>query len=252
LVDSKRLAVVTGGGSGMGLATARLLVLDGYHVALIGRNVDALAQAATALSDEVSDSASWFAVDVTDRPGLTKVFADLHDKHGPVAALFSNAGVGKWSPLQELPLAEWRRVIDTNVGGTFNVCQLALDQMSTAGRGSVVIMSSDLAIIGRRNFSAYTASKAALYGLTKALALEFAPNIRVNAVGPGPIDTPHLRSGRTGAEWDAAEEVYRAGIPMRRLGTSEDVAPIVQFLLSDDASAITGQMIQPNGGQVMW
>jgi NAD(P)-dependent dehydrogenase (short-subunit alcohol dehydrogenase family) len=104
-----------------------------------------------------------------------------------------------------------------------------------------------------RHAANYAAAKTALYSLTKSLALEFAPyGIRVNAVGPGPIDTPLLRSRGAPADWDDRLKEYQARLPMQRLGQPDDVASVVDFLLSDRASYITGQLVQPNGGQVMW
>jgi 3-oxoacyl-[acyl-carrier protein] reductase len=102
------------------------------------------------------------------------------------------------------------------------------------------------------NAANYCAAKTALYSLTKSLALEFAPHIRVNAIGPGPIDTPLLRANRTQEEFETARRTFEGRLPIKRLGQPEEVAAVVDFLLSDRAAFITGQLIQPNGGQVMW
>jgi NAD(P)-dependent dehydrogenase (short-subunit alcohol dehydrogenase family) len=120
-------------------------------------------------------------------------------------------------------------------------------------KGAILITSSDYAIIGMPTAANYAAAKTAPYSLTKSLALEFAPyGIRVNTIGPGPIDTPLLRAGRTEAEWQDRLEAYENRLPMKRLGQPEEVASVVDFLLSHRASYITGQLLQPNGGQVVW
>jgi 3-oxoacyl-[acyl-carrier protein] reductase len=151
-----------------------------------------------------------------------------------------------------MTLAQWSLLIDTHVTGTFNFCQAVLRHMVTRQSGAIVITSSDFAIIGVANAANYCAAKTALYSLTKSLAVEFAPHIRVNAIGPGPIDTPLLRANRTAEEFETARRTFEGRLPMKRLGQPEEVAAVVDFLLSDRASFITGQLIQPNGGQVMW
>ena len=116
-----------------------------------------------------------------------------------------------------------------------------------------MITSSNFAVVGMPRAANYKAAKTALYSLTKSLALEFAPyGIRVNAIGPGSIDTPLIRAGRTQAEWEEALRGFESRLPMKRLGQPEEVASIVDFLLSDRAAHTTGQLLQPNGGQVMW
>lgn len=246
------LTVITGAAGSIGRATARRLLSSGHDLVLLDRNATGLAEARAQILTDSKQLVLSLDVDVVDRSAVMEALEETGRSRGPITGLFSNAGIGRWGAVHELSLDDWQIVMDTNIDGTVNVCQAALPFMVANGGGAIVIMSSDLAIIGRANYSSYCAAKTALYGLTKALALEFAPDIRVNAVGPGPIDTPHLRSGRMGSTWEVAEKRYIAGIPAGRLGLPEDIAPVVEFLLSERSSHMTGQMIQPNGGQVMW
>jgi NAD(P)-dependent dehydrogenase (short-subunit alcohol dehydrogenase family) len=135
----------------------------------------------------------------------------------------------------------------------FLCAQAVLPQMVARKSGAIVNTASDFSVMGVAGIAAYTAAKTAIYSLTKSLALEFAPhNIRVNAVGPGPIDTPLLRKRATKAEEEAALKQNVARIPMGRLGRPEEVASVVDFLLSERSSYITGQIIHPNGGALTW
>ena len=125
--------------------------------------------------------------------------------------------------------------------------------MAAAGKGAIVNMSSDFAVMAVPGAAAYMAAKSAIYSLTKTIALEFAPhNIRVNALGPGPIDTPILQSGRTAQEYEDARNMLADKLPIGRLGRPDEVAAVLDFLLSDRSSYMTGQIVHPNGGQLMW
>jgi NAD(P)-dependent dehydrogenase (short-subunit alcohol dehydrogenase family) len=125
--------------------------------------------------------------------------------------------------------------------------------MRARGRGAILMMSSDFAIIGMQGAAAYAAAKTAVYSLAKSLALAFAADgIRVNALGPGPIDTPLLRAGRSTDEWERLQQRFIETLPMHRLGRPEEIAAVADFLLSDRSSYITGQIIHPNGGQLSW
>jgi len=167
-----------------------------------------------------------------------------------VHALFNNAGISRPGPACDMPEEVWDLMIDVHVKGTFLCCQAVLPQMCERRDGVIVNMSSDYAVVGMIRGAAYAAAKAAIFSLTKSLAQEFAPfAIRVNALGPGPIDTPLLRAGRTGDDWKSARGEL---LPMGRIGQPDEVASVLDFLLSEHASYMTGQIVHPNGGQVMW
>jgi NAD(P)-dependent dehydrogenase (short-subunit alcohol dehydrogenase family) len=246
------VSIITGAASGLGRAAAIRLAKRGDQVALCDLSDSGLAETCSIIRGSGGE-ATGAIVDVRDGLAVKNWCAEVVQQLGKIDYVFSNAGVTSRSPLCDMEFDEWRRLIDTHVTGSFHVCQAALVHMVEHGSGAIVVTSSDYAVIGMRYASNYAAAKTALYALTKALAVEFAPHgIRVNAVGPGPIDTPLLRSRGTPAEWQDRVRDYEARLPMQRLGQPEDVASVVDFLLSDRASYITGQLLQPNGGQVMW
>ncbi len=246
------VTIISGAASGIGRATAARLAARGDHVALLDMDARKLEATAGSIREAGGRVESWH-VDVRDRPAVERACAGVVEKLGSITYVFSNAGITGRQPVSAMTLAEWNAVLDTHLTGSFHLCQVALSHMVRQKRGAVVLTSSDYAVAGMRDQAHYAAAKTALYSLTKALALECAPHgIRINAVGPGPIDTPLLRAGRTATEWEERLRLLHARIPMGRLGKPEEVASVVEFLLSDSAAHITGQLIQPNGGQVMW
>jgi len=167
------------------------------------------------------------------------------DELGPIDFLINNSGVIRVSPLIDLEESEWDLLFQVNVYGMYRVTRAVLPGMLERKSGSIINVTSELAFIGEPNLTHYVATKSAIIGFTKSLARELAPDIRVNAVAPGPVDTQMLTDD------DRSDEYLRTRLPLRRLGLPEDIAGSFAFLCSEDASWYTGQIISPNGGAVI-
>jgi 3alpha(or 20beta)-hydroxysteroid dehydrogenase len=232
-----RVAIVTGGARGMGEAHARALLGEGARV-VIG---DVLEDAGGALADGLGDDARFVALDVADETSWQEAVAASEEAFGPVSILINNAGVLAVEPIAELALAEWRRVLDTNLTGAFLGMKTVHPSMKRAGGGAIVNVSSMAAYIAVAPASAYTASKWGLRGLTKAAALEFGPDgIRVNSIHPGMIMTPMI-------EGAADEATQSARYPIPRFGRSEEVATTMLHIVCD-ATYSTGSEFCVDGG----
>jgi 3-oxoacyl-[acyl-carrier protein] reductase len=246
-----KTVLITGGASGIGLATARRMALT-MRVIIVDRDGARAARAAQELQDSGA-SAFAYTADVTKSDEITAMMAQAAREAGPIHAMFCNAGVSMKQPVHKISEADWDLMIKTHVKGVFLCTRAVLPQMCERREGVIVTTGSDYSVRGKTDGAAYAAAKTAIYSLTKSLALEFAPfNIRCNSVGPGPIETPMLRAGRTEEEWAPIRTARAAQVPMGRLGQPEEVASVMDFLLSDRSSYITGQIIHPNGAQISW
>jgi 3-oxoacyl-[acyl-carrier protein] reductase len=243
--------LITGGASGIGLAAAKRMA--GRWRVVIADKDGELARGAAAELSRQGRQASAVSVDVSNAQSVAAMMETVSREVGPVHALFNNAGIGRANRIESTPEAEWDLMMDVHVKGTYLCCQAVLSQMCARRSGVIVNMSSDYAVKGMAGGAAYAAAKSAIFSLTKSLAMEFAPfGVRVNALGPGPIDTPLLRAGRDGAVWEAVAAARAELVPMGRLGRSEEIAAVLSFLLDDSASFMTGQIVHPNGGQISW
>jgi 2-hydroxycyclohexanecarboxyl-CoA dehydrogenase len=245
-----RVAVVTGGASGMGEAICHELGRRGHKVAVLDINGDAAQRVASDLrADGVTSLA--VAVDVTDRPGVEDAFGKVRTELGPVTILVTSAGAVGFAPFTELTFEAWSRIIDVNLNGTFHCCQVAVPDMVAANWGRIVMISSSSAQRGSPKMAHYAASKGALMALTKSLAREYAPvGITVNNVPPSGIETPMQHQGQAEGHLPSNEQMAQS-IPLGHLGTGDDIAAAVGFLCSEEAGFITGQVLGVNGGSVM-
>ena len=243
--------IVTGAASGIGRASA-LRLGRRMKVVVADRDGDGARRVAAEI-EAAGGQALGVEVDVTSRAAVFAMVERARRAFGPVDALFANAGVNRRNSVDLINEADWDLMIATHVKGVFLSCQAVLGEMVERGQGAIVNTSSDFAVMGVAGNATYTAAKTAIYSMTKALACEFTPRgIRVNAIGPGPIDTPMLASGRTPEQHAATKQKFANILPLGRMGQPEDVAVVVDFLLSDRASYMSGQLVHPNGGQLMW
>jgi len=248
-VTAGRTAVVTGGASGIGLAIARRLASDGAAVAIFDRNREAAAEAAQKI-EAAGGRAIGVAVDVSDRSQVDAGVADVHARLGQVTILVNNAGLDGFDAFLSISAETWNRIIAVNLTGTFHCCQAIVPDMIDEGWGRIVNISSSSAQGGQPLMTHYVASKAGVIGLTKALALELGPKgITVNTIPPGFIDTPMLRKSEAKGRLGKGVEHHAQRTPVRRAGRPEDIAAMCAFLVGDEASYVTGQVMGVNGGR---
>lgn len=241
-----KIALVTGGSRGIGRAIVEALANEGALVAFTYRSGQAEADDLIKMVAERGGQAFAFACDVAQEADIVELFAQV-DELGPLDILVNNAGVIMEKSVVDMSAADFDWIMTINVRGQFLCGREALKRM--AGRGGRVInVTSDLSFTGREDFSAYCASKGAVNALTKSWAKEFAPDVLVNAIAPGPIDTDMLDLDHMSPEWRAKEEKLTV---LKRIGRPEEVSSVAVFLAGPGGSYLTGQIIGPNGGSVM-
>lgn len=247
--SESRVAVVTGGASGIGLACGRHLAEAGHRVALWDRDGDLAAKQAAELQHQGLEIVGH-GVDVADRDTIAAALDDVRATWGPVTIAVTSAGVDGFVPFVDMTREEFERVIRINLTGTFNSLQPVVPDMIEAGWGRIVTISSSSAQSGAPRMTHYSASKGGVIALTKALAVELGTHgITVNTIPPRAVDTPMLRgSPAMAGKADEALAQMSARFPVGRTGTPEDIAAACGFLCSEDAGYITGQVIGVNGG----
>jgi NAD(P)-dependent dehydrogenase (short-subunit alcohol dehydrogenase family) len=234
-----KVAIITGGASGIGRATALRFSAEGATVAVLDRDGEAAARVAQEVGGSMHE------VDVRDGDAFTRAVRAVADATGRLDVLFNNAGSGDLRPLHTVDDKLWHRLIDVNLTGTFNGMRAAVPLMVEGGGGAIVNNASLSAFTPTRNEAAYSAAKAGVVALTKSGALEYGPSVRVNCVAPGHVRTPLT------VAWEQFPDVFdpvARTIPLGRIGHADEIAEVVLFLASRRASYVTGQTLVVDGG----
>ena len=242
-----KVAIVTGGARGIGGAIAAAFAAEGADVVIADRLGEGVAAPVLSQIEAAGRKALFISTDVSDEEQVRGMVDRAYEELGDVDILVNNAGIVSQQFFHELPVAEFDRVLAINLRGPFLCTRFVLPRMLQRGSGNVINVASQLGQIGGTEMVHYSASKAGLIGLTKALAREVsAKGIRVNAIAPGPILTDMMAEETD--EW-AAQKLSE--LPLGRFGEAHEVAPTAVFLASDDSSYYVGQTLCPNGGDVM-
>jgi 2-hydroxycyclohexanecarboxyl-CoA dehydrogenase len=242
-----RVAVVTGGASGIGRGVALRFAADGHAVGVLdynGEGAEAVAEECRAAGAE----AVAVTTDVADRASVAAAFAQVRSEVGPVGILVTSAGVEAFESLLDITPESWDRLVAVNLTGTFSCVQAAVPDMLAAGWGRIVTIASSSAQSGAPRMAHYAATKGGVIGLTKALAVELARSgITVNTIPPSLVDTPMVDHAVAAGDFPGID-VVGPMVPLGRAGTPADIAGACAFLVSEDGSYITGQLIGVNGG----
>ena len=241
---SGKVAVITGGNSGMGLATAKRFVAEGAYVFITGRRQAEL----DAAVKEIGENVTGVQGDVANLADLDRLFATVKEQKGRVDVLFANAGVGEYGRIGEITEEHFDKVFKINVKGLLFTVQKALALMPDGG--SIILNASIASIKGIESFGVYAATKAAVRSFARSWTVDLkARKIRVNALSPGPIDTPIFDGlAPTGAEVAEIKKGFGAGVPLGRIGEADEIAKVAVFLASDDSSFVAGIELFVDGG----
>lgn len=246
-----KVAIITGGGGGIGLATAKLFLKEGAKVMLVDLSEKQLKEAVSSLN---SNEVGYVTADVSKREDVERYTRETLNRFGSIDIFFSNAGIeGVTMPIELYPDEMYERVMNVNVKGVWLGCAVVIPKMSIGG--SVMITSSVAGVQGSPNLGAYIASKHAVQGIMRVAAIENAPRgIRVNTINPGPVNNRMMRSIEAGFSPGKPEEMqkaFEAGIPLGRYAENEEVAQLALFLASDESKYITGVKHLIDGGMAM-
>ncbi len=241
---ASRVTLITGGASGIGLATARLLLKSGWRVAIVDRNEAALEPAHKELG--ASKGVFFAPLDVTDEAAAERVVAQVVETLGGLDGVVNSAGIAADVHMLDTPVDLFRKILDVNVVGTFIVARAAARIMKDRGGGAIVNLASVSGVRGSKGRSAYGSSKGAVCVLTQVMANDLARfGIRVNAIAPGPVDTPMVQALHTPKD----RALWARHLPMRRYGKPEEIASVIEFLLDGTKSSyVTGEIVAVDGG----
>ena len=239
---AEKRVLITGGAGGIGAATAARFLQEGSRVVVLDRDPEALAR----LTSEMPALSGTIGADVSDPDDIARAFEELDDLLGGLDILINNAGISIRHGFMDITPRDWQEVIDVNLNGVFFVAQQAARQMLQASGGVILNMGSTNGLMGYPYYADYNASKAGVIELTRTMALELGPSVRVNAICPGFILTPMQAAEYT----EEMQRAFASKLPLDRLGRPEDVAALFAFLASDDAAFITGQCFVIDGGEL--
>ena len=246
IFESKN-AVVTGGGQGIGKAICEKLADNGANIIIFDINEEIGNQTVKDISEKYNVKSKFYKVNISLNDEVVQKFDEVLNEFGQVHFLINNAGITKDNLFFRMSVEDWKMVIDVNLTGAFNCTKAIIRKMAKQKFGRIINISSVIGLMGNAGQANYAASKAGLIGFTKSIAKEFASkNINVNAIAPG-----FIKTAMTDALPEKIIEEYIKIIPMKKMGLPEDVADVVKFLVSEESSYITGQVITVDGGMVM-
>jgi NAD(P)-dependent dehydrogenase (short-subunit alcohol dehydrogenase family) len=247
-----KVALITGAASGQGRAAALLFGAQGAKVVVADFNDEGAAETVKMLEEQDSEGMAVHA-DVSVRADVDTMIDATMERYGRLDVLYNNAAVQMSGRLVDCTEDEWDLTIATNLSAIFWACRSALPHLLTGDGGSIINTASTLGLIGSEGYAAYGAAKAGLVLLTKQIAVEYGPAVRANVIAPGSIDTPRFRKvlDKTPGAQDFVEGLKRS-IPVRRLGTADDVARIALFLASDLSSYVSGAVVPADGGLAVY